>query len=224
MNLITKETKMTRRILIGITAMALLGLAVLAIADSKMSGDMTLTASVGKAAPNFTLTDANGETHSLSDFKGKYVVLEWTNFGCPFVVAHYNSGNMPQLQADMSKKDVVWLSICSSAPGKQGYYEGKELKAAIEKNGLKSSAYLIDADGTVGRMYNAKTTPNMYVVDPNGTLIYAGAIDDHPTVKQDEVKGSTNYVKAALMQAMAGEKIAVSNTQPYGCGVKYADR
>jgi peroxiredoxin len=179
-------------------------------------------ATVGKPAPDFTLVDASGEKHSLSDYRDQFVVLEWVNFGCPFVKKFYNTGTMQALQKEYTGKEVVWLSICSSAPGKQGYYDEKHLPEALAEHKSQASAYLVDADGKVGQLYRAKTTPNMYVVDPSGTLIYAGAIDDQPTPKVESLEGAMNYVRAALASAMAGEKVKIATTQPYGCGVKYA--
>lgn len=179
------------------------------------------TAMVGQAAPDFKLADANGNQHALSDFEGKYVVLEWVNFDCPFVRKHYDVENMQALQAAYVKNDVVWLSICSSAPGKQGYFEGQELLDRIERENLKASAYLVDTKGEVGRLYGAKTTPNMYVVNPEGVLIYAGAIDDKPSTKSADIPGSNNYVVAALTAAMTSQDIEIKSTQPYGCSVKY---
>ncbi len=176
---------------------------------------------VDQPAPDFTLTDANGQKHSLSDYKGKYVVLEWVNFGCPFVKAQYASGNMQSLQKTFTDKGVVWLSICSSAEGKQGYFTGEELKDQIKEHHSNATAYLIDADGTVGRTYEAKATPNMYVIDPKGTLIYAGAIDDTPTTDASAVPKSANYVKLALEASMKGDPVPVKTSQPYGCSVKY---
>jgi peroxiredoxin len=199
------------------TALALTALAVSTQADTATS----TTARVGEAAPGFTLTDANDKTHSLSDFAGKYVVLEWVNYGCPFVKKHYNSGNMQKLQAYAAEKEVVWLTICSSAPEKQGYFEGEHLLEEIKAHESKAAAYLIDADGTVGQLYEAKTTPNMYIIDPKGVLIYAGAIDDKPTVDPADIPSSVNYVTATLEAAMAGKEVAVKATQPYGCSVKY---
>jgi len=137
------------------------------------------------------------------------------------VKKHYGSGNMQKLQKTYRGKEVVWLSICSSAPGKQGYYEGPELGRAIADNRFGGNAYLVDADGVVGRMYQAKTTPNMYVVNPDGMLVYAGAIDDNPSPKPDVIATSANYVAQALELAMAGKAVSVSATQPYGCSVKY---
>ena len=191
------------------------------VASDATAPETVQTATVDKAAPNFTLTDVNGKTHSLSDFKGKFVVLEWVNFDCPFVKKHYGAKNMQTLQAAYTKKEVVWLSICSSNKGKQGYFEGKELTDRITAEGHSASAYLLDTDGKVGKLYGAKTTPNMYVINPEGVLIYAGAIDNTPSPNPDDIKTSTNYVAAALDAAMAGKPVAVKTSAPYGCGVKY---
>jgi peroxiredoxin len=176
---------------------------------------------VGKSAPDFTLADLSGKQHELSDYKGKYVVLEWVNFGCPFVKKHYGSQNMQTLQKEFVDKGVVWLSICSSAPGKQGNETPDAAKKGISKFGWAASAYLVDADGKVGKLYNAKTTPDMFVIDPEGTLIYAGAIDDKPNPDPSTVNGASNYVKAALSEATAGKDVSVPATKPYGCSVKY---
>ncbi len=176
---------------------------------------------VGKPAPDFTLQDISGKKHELSDYKGKYVVLEWVNFGCPFVKKHYGSENMQKLQKEFAEQGVVWLSICSSAPGKQGNETPDAAQKGISEYGWAASAYLVDQEGKVGKLYNAKTTPEMFVVNPEGTLIYAGAIDDKPTPDPSTVKGSNNYVKAALTEAEAGKPVSVSSTKPYGCSVKY---
>jgi peroxiredoxin len=176
---------------------------------------------VGKPAPDFSLADLSGKQHELSDYKGKYVVLEWVNFGCPFVKKHYGSQNMQKLQKEFVDKGVVWLSICSSAPGKQGNESPDAAAKGISKFGWAASAYLVDQDGKVGKLYQAKTTPDMFVVDPKGTLIYAGAIDDKPTPNPATVNGANNYVKAALTEATAGKAVSVPSTKPYGCAVKY---
>jgi peroxiredoxin len=176
---------------------------------------------VGKPAPDFSLQDISGKKHELSDYKGKYVVLEWVNFGCPFVKKHYGSENMQKLQKEFADKGVVWLSICSSAPGKQGNETPEAAEKGISEYGWAASAYLVDEDGKVGKLYNAKTTPEMFVVNPEGTLIYAGAIDDKPTPNPARIKGSNNYVKAALTEATAGKQVSVRTTKPYGCSVKY---
>ncbi|HMO03035.1 MAG TPA: thioredoxin family protein [Kiritimatiellia bacterium] len=176
---------------------------------------------IGAAAPEFTLTDTKGVSHNLSDFKGKFVVLEWVNHGCPFVVKHYSGGNMQGLQKEFTDKGVVWLSVCSSAEGKQGYMSNDEWNAAIAEKGIASTATLIDEDGTVGKLYNAKVTPHMYIINPEGNLIYQGAIDDKKSTDAEDIATSENYVRSALNAALAGEPVATSVTQPYGCSVKY---
>ena len=175
----------------------------------------------GQPAPEFTLTDSNGKSHKLSDFKGKFVVLEWLNHGCPFVIKHYGSGNMQKLQKEYTGKDVVWLSIASSAPGKQGNMSPEETNKTKEEKGSAASAVLLDADGTVGKLYDAKVTPELYVIDPEGVLIYMGAIDDVKSVDAADVADAKNYVKQALDEAMAGKAISEPVTTAYGCGIKY---
>lgn len=175
----------------------------------------------GAAAPDFTLTDTSGTSHNLSDFKGKVVVLEWVNHGCPFVVKHYSPGNMQGLQADYTSKGVVWLSICSSAEGKQGYYTAEGWQKLNAEKGGKATAILLDPEGTVGKLYGAKTTPHMYVINAEGTLVYQGAIDDKPSTDSDDIPGAKNYVKAALDEVLAGKPVTTGQTKPYGCGVKY---
>lgn len=176
---------------------------------------------VGQPAPDFTLTDSNGKEHKLSDFKGKFVVLEWLNHGCPFVVKHYSSGNMQKLQKEFTGKDVVWLSIVSSAPGKQGHMSAEETNAAIAEKGAAPTAVLLDESGTVGKLYDAKRTPEMFVVSPEGVLIYAGAIDDKKSTDAADIEGAVNYVKQALDEALAGKPVSVPKTEAYGCSVKY---
>jgi len=198
---------------------SLIGLALLPFSFSTASPSAT----PGTSAPGFTLKDADGKAHTLSDLKGKYVVLEWVNFGCPFVRKHYKSGNMSTLQKEYAAKDVVWLSICSSAPGKQGFFEGADLKEAIESNNAAPTAYLLDPEGTVGRLYAAKTTPTMFVIDPKGTILYGGGIDDIPSTDLDDVAKARNYVREALDLAMTGKSVEVTSSKSYGCSVKYAD-
>ena len=178
-------------------------------------------AQVGKAAPDFSLQDTNGKTQKLSAYKGKLVVLEWLNHGCPFVKKHYGANNMQTLQKDYTKKGVIWLSIVSSAEGKQGYQTNAEHNAAMKAQGAAPTAILIDAEGKVGHLYGAKTTPHMFVVNKKGELAYAGAIDDKPGTDAAEIKTAKNYVKAALDQLSAGKPVEVSSTKSYGCSVKY---
>jgi hypothetical protein len=183
--------------------------------------DAHAAAVVGKAAPAFQLTDLNGETVKLSDFKGKFVVLEWVNFECPFVRKHYGSENMQKLQKTYTGKDVVWISICSSAPGKQGHLTADEAKEITKEKGASPTRFLLDPKGVTGKAYGAKTTPHMYVIDPKGKLLYNGAIDDTPSTKVADVPTSKNYVVAALDAALAGKAVPTSTTKPYGCSVKY---
>ncbi len=178
-------------------------------------------AKLGSAAPNFTLTDIKGETHSLSDFKDKYVVLEWINFDCPFVKKHYNSKNMQNLQKKYTEEGVVWLSICSSAEGKQGYFDSKEISKRIADHEASMTAYLVDADGKVGKMFEAKTTPHMYVINPEGVLVYAGGIDNIKSTNVNDIGKAKNYLSLALDEAMAGKEVSKKYSQPYGCSVKY---
>jgi peroxiredoxin len=179
-------------------------------------------AEVGRTAPDFTLTDSKGKTHSLSDFKGKHVVLEWINFECPFVKKHYKGGHMQNLQREFTGKDVVWLAICSSAVGKQGHMSPAEINETIKEKNAAMTAYLIDEDGKVGRAYGAKTTPHMFIVNPKGRLIYAGAIDSIRSANAGDVDKAQNYVKAALNEALAGKPVTTPQTEAYGCSVKYA--
>lgn len=177
---------------------------------------------VGKQAPDFALTDTNGKTHHLSDYKGKYIVLEWYQPDCPFVRKHYNSGNMQALQKEYVGKGVVWLSIDSSAAGQEGNYPAAELNQIAVKGGAVRTALLLDGDGKVGHLYGAKTTPDMYIINPQGVLVYQGAIDDKPSTDLADVKTAKNYVKSALNAVMGGQTVATTSTRPYGCSVKYA--
>ena len=176
---------------------------------------------VGTEAPAFSLKDTQGKTHSLSDYKGKFVVLEWFNEGCPFVKKHYGSGNMQKLQKEYTGKDVVWLSINSSAQGQQGHVTPESAPKTIAEWKMDATKILLDHDGKVGRTYGAKTTPHMFVINPEGKLVYQGAIDSKPTPNTADVEGAENYVKVALDSSMAGKPVATSSTKPYGCSVKY---
>lgn len=183
----------------------------------------TLHASVetGAAAPEFTLKDTSGIDHSLSDFEGRYVVLEWTNHGCPFVQKHYKKGHMQALQKEMTGKDVVWLVINSGAPGKQGAVTPEQGNKQIADKGIKATAVLLDSDGTVGRAYDARVTPHMYLISPDGKLIYQGAIDSISSTKVADIDQAENYVVAAYKAHKEGKSISNPTTKPYGCGVKY---
>jgi peroxiredoxin len=178
---------------------------------------------IGKAAPAFRANDINGRVVSLSDFKGKTVVLEWTNPECPFVRKHYGSGNMQKTQAAAMKAGVVWLSINSSAPGKQGNLDSASAKTAFAAQKAQPTAYLLDPNGVIGNGYGAKTTPHMYIVDAKGTLVYNGGIDDKPTPNPADIDGARNHVLAALGELKARKPISVPTSKPYGCNVKYKD-
>ncbi len=205
-------------------ATAWTGSAAAAVATDGASRDAApKVATVDHAAPDFTLTGADGKSYTLSEFQGKHVVLEWVNFGCPFVRKHYDSGNMQSLQSTWTDSGVVWLSISSSAEGKQGWYEGEALQAQLQKEGSHATAYLIDADGTVGKAYGARTTPHMYVIDPEGRLVYAGGIDNIHSADPADIARATNYVDEALECCFTGVEEFTKTSQPYGCSVKYAN-
>lgn len=175
---------------------------------------------IGEKAPLFSLQGLEKEV-SLSDFQGKIIILEWLNHGCPFVRKHYDSGNMQRLQKTYTQKDVVWLSIISSAPGKQGHVDQAEAKKDKKQNESLATDILLDPKGQVGRLYGAKTTPHMYVINQEGTLVYQGAIDDKPDTKAASIPDSKNYVALALDEVLAKRKVTQSKTQAYGCSVKY---
>ena len=178
---------------------------------------------VGRPAPNFKLNDVDGRAVTLADYRGKTVVLEWHNPGCPFVQKHYASGNMQKAQAAARAQGVVWLTINSGAPGKQGHMNGAQAKALLATQKAAPTAYLLDPRGVVGRGYDAKTTPHMYIINPRGQLVYAGGIDDKPTSDKDDIAGARNHVLAALTEMKAGKAVSVPSSRPYGCTVKYAD-
>lgn len=178
-------------------------------------------AKLNEAAPIFKLVDSNGKEHSLSDFAGKNVVLEWINYDCPFVKKHYDSKNMQNLQEKYTAQEVVWLTICSSNKGKQGNFSVEEINKRSKKHDAKFTAYLIDEDGKVGKMYGAKTTPHMYIINTEGVLVYAGGIDDKATTDVKDIKGAKNYVSLALDELLSGKGVSTQSSTPYGCSVKY---
>lgn len=180
-----------------------------------------LAVKVGEPAPGFSAVDSHGKTDRLSDYKGKFVVLEWHNQGCPYTRKHYESGNMQRLQKEWTGKGVVWLTVISSGPGTQGFVTPAQENEYVDKMHASPTAVLMDPVGTLGHLYDAKTTPQMFVIDPNGTLIYQGALDDRPTTDQKDIAGAKNYVDAALSQAMANKPVSDPVTRPYGCSVKY---
>ncbi|MCE7887507.1 MAG: thioredoxin family protein [Alphaproteobacteria bacterium PRO2] len=201
------------RFLATITATAILAFAAPAIAAP----------TVGQPAPDFSATDVNGKAVKLSDLKGKIVVLEWTNNECPYVKKHYGSGNMQKTQKEAAAKGVEWITVNSSAPGRQGHVSAEEAKKIMTDAGGAPSAEILDEDGKIGKAYDAKTTPHMFVIDKEGTLVYAGAIDDNPSPKPEDAAAAKNYVLAALSDIEAGKPVETPTSQPYGCAVKYAD-
>lgn len=189
-----------------------------------MATGLAHAAGPGEPAPDFTLLDSQGVQRSLSDFAGKTVVLEWTNHQCPFVRKHYGAGNLQAQQRAAVDQGVVWLIINSSAPGKQGHVEAAEANRIQAEWNAHQTHYLLDPEGKVGRLYEAKTTPHMFVIDPAGVLRYNGAIDSIPSADPDDIAEATQYVPQVLAELAAGKPVSVSLTQPYGCSVKYADR
>ena len=176
---------------------------------------------VGEPAPDFQATDSDGQMHKLSSEHGKFVVLEWHNNGCPYTRKHYESGNMQRLQKDWTSKGVVWFTVISSAPGQQGYVTAQQENEYLKQMNASPTAALLDPQGEVGRLYSAKTTPHMFIINSQGMLIYNGAIDDRPTTDLADVNGAKNYVSASLQEATSGKPVSNPTTRPYGCSVKY---
>lgn len=191
------------------------------LAAALFAGGLHAAPSVGQAAPDFTLSDAAGKPVKLSDFRGKYVVLEWTNPGCPYVRKHYDSGNMPATQQDAIAKGAVWLSINSTEKASGDYLEPGKLTAWLRERKSQPTAVLMDEEGQAGRAYGARTTPHMYIVNPQGRLVYAGGIDSIPSANPEDIRRATNYVKQAMAETAAGKPISSATTRPYGCSIKY---
>ncbi len=196
-------------------------IAVAALAATLAVNSLQAAAKVGQAAPAFTLTDIGGKTHNLADFKGKTVVLEWVNQECPFVVKHYASGNMPALQKSATADGVVWLLVNSGKPGAQGDFAPAKVGEWAKRHNTAFTAYFRDQDGKVGKAYGAKTTPQMFVINTDGVLVYHGAIDSVRSADQDDIPKAKNYVTGALAALKAGKPVEPGNTKPYGCSVKY---
>ncbi len=205
---------------LGLGRMASVVLLVAAVASPAWASASGPT--VGKTAPDFTAVDSNGKTVRLSEYRGKLVVLEWTNHGCPYVQKHYRSGNMQRVQRAARKMGAVWLSVISSAPGLQGHVDGVRANALTRERNAAPTRVILDPKGVIGHKYEASNTPHMFIVGPTGKLLYMGAIDDKPTAWGDP-KGAKNYVLAALAEIKAGKAVTVASTQAYGCTVKYAD-
>ncbi len=192
------------------------------VAAGVFAASLLGAATVGQPAPAFTLTDLDGKTHGLSDFKGKTLVLEWVNPECPFVVKHYDkSGNIPATQKAAAADGVVWLQINSAAAGKQGDFDAEKAKAWQAKNKVTAAAYLRDSDGKAGKVYDAKTTPHIFIINADGVLVYNGAIDSVRSTNPADIEKAENYVKSALASIKEGKPVATPTTQPYGCSVKY---
>jgi len=179
-------------------------------------------AKVGESAPDFQATASNGQVYKLSQYRGQFVVLEWHNNGCPYTRKHYESGNMQGLQRDWTRKGVVWFTVISSAPGQQGYVTAQQENDYLKQTKASPSAALLDPQGDVGRLYSAKTTPHMFVINPQGVLVYDGAIDNKATTDQADISTAKNYVSQALEEAMGNKSVSIPTTRPYGCSVKYA--
>lgn len=194
--------------------------AFLAVSGLGVSGQ-AWAVQVGTSAPEFTAVASDGKSYKLADFKGKYVVLEWHNQGCPYVKKHYESGNMQKLQKQFRDKGFVWFTVISSAAGKQGHVNADGANAYIQKMKAGPTAVLLDDTGTVGKLYGAKVTPHMFLINPKGTLIYNGAIDDNDSSDADDIPTSKNYLAAAAEEALAGKAVSTPTSRPYGCSVKY---
>jgi hypothetical protein len=192
-----------------------------ALVAMSLSASAFASIEIGMPAPAFNLSGADGKTHSLADYQGKTVVLEWNNPECPFVKKHYGSGNMQKQQAEATASGVIWLTINSGAAGKQGHLDAASANAYIVKSGASQTAYLFDPDGKVGRAYGAKTTPHMFVIDKNGNLRYAGGIDSIASADQGDIADATQFVPQVLAELAAGKAVSTSKSEPYGCSVKY---
>ena len=189
------------------------------VAAAALANEPAPVVRTGSAAPNWTLVDANGKTHNLRDFRGKFVVMEWTNHQCPFVVRQYRNGAMQATQKWATDNGAIWLAVVSSAPGKQGYVDAAGAREVKGQTKFAGTAKLLDPDGKVGKAFGARTTPHMFVIDPKGVLIYQGAIDDQPN--PEPTGRATNFVRQALEEAKAGKPVSKPETKPYGCSVKY---
>lgn len=200
------------------------GAAAIAVAAIATTGTMAREPiQPGSTAPDFSVSDTNGKAVSLSSFKGKTVVLEWNNPGCPYVRKHYGAGNMQTLQKEATGQGVVWLTINSGPPGAQGHMNGLEAEQYVADRKASPSAYLLDPDGKVGRAYGATVTPHMFVIDPAGKVAYMGGIDDKPSANPDDIKGARNYVREALSAVVQGQPVKTTSARPYGCQIKYND-
>jgi peroxiredoxin len=214
--------EIARRTMLGVSLAGAGGLLLLGMVCTPGSADPASQARVGAPAPGFTLKDSNEKTVSLADFKGKTVVLEWTNHDCPYVRKHYGGNAMQSLQKKWTAQGVVWLTLISSQPGSQGFVAPLEANKLTTDRGAAPTAVLFDPKGDVGRSYGAQVTPHMYVITPAGTLAYMGGIDDKPTTRIEDLKGAHNYVDAALTEVLAGKPVTTTTARAYGCSIKYS--
>ncbi len=210
----------TRRTFLAGTTLA--GLAAISLRGITPPAWAAAVAKVGDAAPAFAIDATTGKSASLADQRGKLIVLEWTNHDCPYVRKHYETGNMQSLQTETTAQGVVWLTVISSSPGTQGYVTAKQADELTTSRKASPTSVLLDPTGVAGKAYGATNTPHMYVIDKNGLLVYAGAIDDRPTTRRADVQGAHNYVRAALADVAAGRAVQTPVTRAYGCTVKYA--
>ena len=210
-----------RRTIWGVAVILAVAAAAILVTRDRLA-DAATSARINAPAPDFSATDSHGKTRTLSAYKGKIVVLEWTNNGCPFVGKHYGSGNMQSLQKKYTGQGVVWLTVVSSAPGTQGYVNAEDANRDTERRGAAPTAVLLDPTGVLGHLYGAQATPHMYVISPDGRLVYMGAIDDVPSADPSDIPTSKNYVAAAIEEVKAGQRVTVAATKAYGCSVKYA--
>jgi hypothetical protein len=214
-------TKPTRRaVLLGGAAVVAIGAAGAALVLS--GGEAVASVATGAPAPAFSVQDANGATRTLAEFRGRTVILEWTNHGCPYVRKHYDSRNMQTLQQEAVADGIVWLQVISSARGEQGYLDAAGARARVQTDGAHPTATLLDPTGAMGRAYGATNTPQMFIINGEGVILYQGAIDDRPSARPASLEGATNYVRAALADIEAGRPVRTPTTTPYGCNVKYA--
>jgi len=211
------QLEFAMKTMVGLTFVAVLAAAAVVKADSASAAEIR----PGKPAPDFSVQDSNGVTQKLSDYRGRTVVLEWNNFECPYVLKHYGTGNMQALQAEATKGGAAWFVVNSAPRGRGGHLEGLEANKELEDRSSKPTAYLIDDKSSIGRLYGARNTPQMVVIDKDGQVAYIGAIDDRPTANRSDVKGARNYVREAVNSLAEGKPIQVSSTRPYGCSVKY---
>lgn len=209
-----------RNLILGAGAVALAG--VLGAAVWMNSGPAVASVETGAAAPAFSVQDASGSTRTLAEFRGRTVILEWTNHGCPYVRKHYDAGAMQALQRETTADGIVWLQVISSAQGEQGYLDGPGAVARVRTDNAAPTATLLDPTGAMGRAYGARNTPQMFIISPEGVVLYQGAIDNRPSARASSLEGATNYVRAALADIEAGRAVQVAETTPYGCAVKYA--